>query len=184
MSRQTGVVQQLVVLAFDDPAEAGELLSAALALQASGGLSLDDVVVVTKRADGTTHRIETTDLTPAEGALAGAFWGVLFGTVLLGPFGGMATGAVAALGGAAIGRVIDRGIDDAFVKQMKREIEPDTTAVIFLVNFAHAEPTLSELGRFGGRLVHSTLPERSQRRIEAALREGEVARRARVAARA
>ena len=117
------MAQQLVVIAFDDALKAHELLLAASRLQAHGELSVEDAVIITKDPDGRTHRVETTDLTPAEGALSGAFWGLLFGTLLLGPWGGLVTSAASAGGGALLGKLIDRGVSDDFIKQMRSEIE-------------------------------------------------------------
>lgn len=164
--------QQLVVIAFDDALKAHELLLAASRLQAHGELSIEDAVIITKDPDGRTHRIETTDLTPAEGALSGAFWGLLFGTLLLGPVGGLVTSAASAGGGALLGKLIDRGISDEFIRQMRSEIERGTTAVVFLVNFAHADALAREMGRFDGTLIFSTLPEDVKDLVNEALEEG------------
>ncbi len=164
--------QQLVVIAFDDPMKAQELLLAASRLQSHGELSVEDAVIITKDPDGATHRIETTDLTPAEGALSGAFWGLLFGTLLLGPIGGLVTSAASAGGGALLGKLVDRGVSDEFIKQMKSEIDRGTTAVVFLVNFAHRDAVARELARFDGTLVYSTLSDDAKAAIEEALAEG------------
>ena len=163
------VAHQLVVIGFDDPSQAQELLVAAARLQAHGELSVEDAVIITKDPDGATHRIETTDLTPAEGALSGAFWGLLFGTLLLGPIGGLVASAASAGGGALLGKLVDRGISDEFIKEMRAEIDRGTTAVVFLVNFAHRDAVARELARFDGVLVYSTLSPESRVAIESAL---------------
>lgn len=166
------MAQQLVVIAFDDPMKAQELLVAASRLQSHGELSVEDAVIITKDPDGATHRIETTDLTPAEGALSGAFWGLLFGTLLLGPLGGLVTSAASAGGGALLGKLVDRGISDEFVKQMRSEIDRGTTAVVFLVNFGHRDAVARELARFDGVLVYSTLSDAARAALEDALADG------------
>lgn len=165
--------QQLAVIAFDDAMRAQELLLAASRLQRDGEISLEDAVIVTKSPDGKTHRIETTDLTPAEGALSGAFWGLLFGTLLLGPVGGLITSAASAGGGALLGKLIDRGISDEFIKDVKDHLDRGRTAVVFLVNFAHRDAVARELRRFDGELVFSTLPDDAKAAIEEALAEGQ-----------
>ena len=63
------------------------------------------------------------------GALGGAFWGMLFGLIFLVPLLGMAIGAGM---GALTGSMSDVGIDDAFIRRMRDEIQPGTSALFVL----------------------------------------------------
>ncbi|MGY1829393.1 DUF1269 domain-containing protein [Geodermatophilus sp. SYSU D01180] len=63
------------------------------------------------------------------GALGGAFWGMLFGLIFLVPLLGMAVGAAM---GALTGSMTDVGIDDAFIRRMREEIRPGTSALFVL----------------------------------------------------
>ncbi|MGY1606707.1 MULTISPECIES: DUF1269 domain-containing protein [unclassified Geodermatophilus] len=63
------------------------------------------------------------------GALGGAFWGMLFGLIFFIPLLGMAIGAGM---GALAGSMSDVGIDDAFIKRMRDEIQPGTSALFVL----------------------------------------------------
>jgi uncharacterized membrane protein len=63
------------------------------------------------------------------GALGGAFWGMLFGLIFFVPLLGMAIGAGI---GALTGSMTDVGIDDAFIKRMRAEIQPGTSALFVL----------------------------------------------------
>jgi uncharacterized membrane protein len=63
------------------------------------------------------------------GALGGAFWGMLFGLIFFVPLLGMAIGAGI---GALTGSMTDVGIDDAFIKRMRDEIQPGTSALFVL----------------------------------------------------
>jgi uncharacterized membrane protein len=63
------------------------------------------------------------------GALGGAFWGMLFGLIFFVPLLGMAIGAGM---GALTGSMTDVGIDDAFIKRMRAEIQPGTSALFVL----------------------------------------------------
>jgi uncharacterized membrane protein len=63
------------------------------------------------------------------GALGGAFWGMLFGLIFFVPLLGMAVGAGI---GALTGSMTDVGIDDAFIKRMRDEIQPGTSALFVL----------------------------------------------------
>jgi uncharacterized membrane protein len=63
------------------------------------------------------------------GALGGAFWGMLFGLIFFVPLLGMAIGAGM---GALSGSMTDVGIDDAFIRRMREEIQPGTSALFVL----------------------------------------------------
>jgi len=63
------------------------------------------------------------------GALGGAFWGMLFGLIFFVPLLGMAIGAGM---GALSGSMTDVGIDDSFIRRMRDEITPGTSALFVL----------------------------------------------------
>jgi len=63
------------------------------------------------------------------GALGGAFWGMLFGLIFFVPLLGMAIGAGM---GALTGSMTDVGIDDSFIRRMRDEIQPGTSALFVL----------------------------------------------------
>ena len=63
------------------------------------------------------------------GALGGAFWGMLFGLIFFVPLLGMAIGAGM---GALTGSMSDVGIDDSFIRRMRDEIQPGTSALFVL----------------------------------------------------
>lgn len=167
------MTQQLVVIAVDDPTKAQEMLIAAGRLAKDGKLGLDDAVIISKTADGRAHRLETTDMTPAEGGLGGAFWGLIFGTLLLGPVGGLATGAVTGGAGALMAKLIDRGISDDFIKDMENLLEPGHAALCLLTNFTDQAAAIHELNRFDGKLLWSNLPPEAAAEVNEALHKGE-----------
>jgi uncharacterized membrane protein len=65
----------------------------------------------------------------AAGALGGAFWGMLFGLIFFVPLLGLAVGAGV---GALTGSLTDVGIDDSFIRRMRDEIQPGTSALFVL----------------------------------------------------
>src|SRR4051794_34821359 len=107
-------MHQLNVITFDDPFRAQEYLLATTRLAANGDVTLHDAVFVAKDDRGRVHVQETTDITPVRGATSSGFWGLILGTLLLGPVGGLAAGAITAGGGALLGKLIDYGIKDEF----------------------------------------------------------------------
>jgi uncharacterized membrane protein len=69
----------------------------------------------------------------AAGALGGSFWGLLFGILFFVPFLGMAIGAAT---GALAGSMSDVGIDDDFIRTVRAEVTPGTSALFILTSGA------------------------------------------------
>jgi uncharacterized membrane protein len=67
------------------------------------------------------------------GALGGMFWGLLFGLIFFVPLLGAAIGAAM---GALTGSLADVGIDDTFIKRVRDEITPGTSALFVLTSDA------------------------------------------------
>ena len=63
------------------------------------------------------------------GALGGAFWGLLFGLLFFVPLLGLAIGAAA---GALSGSLTDVGISNEFIKKVRDELTPGTSALFVL----------------------------------------------------
>lgn len=166
-------VQQLNVVSFDDPMKAQEFLLAAKRLASESKLQLDDVVFVAKTSDGKRVRVhETTDTSVGEAAMSGGFWGLLFGMLLLGPYGVIA-GAATAGTSALVSKLVDTGVSDAFIKEMKDAVAPGDTAVILLTGGGNLDAVTEELRRFSGaRLLRSDLPAEAREAVEAALANG------------
>lgn len=166
-------MQQLTAITFDDLPRAEDCLGAVTRLVTEGSLTLRDAVFVTKHDDGSVHVHETADRTAGEGAVTGAFWGLLVGTLLLGPVGGIAVGAASTATGALLGKLIDSGVDNAVIDQMKAALAPGRTALILLLDDADLDALEGALTAFAGaELLWSDLPGDAQAAIEQALEQG------------
>ena len=161
--------QRIVVLGFETREGAQQALDAALRLQKEGKLLVRDAVFVHKDADGKrAHVQETVDQSTGSAALGGAFWGLLFGVILLVPIAGMAIGAGTA---ALVAKLTDTGIDDKFVKHLRDSIQPGWTYLALMVSHADREAVLADLRRLRGiaELVDSSMPEEAVRQVRDAL---------------
>ena len=162
--------QQILAIVLDKPTRASELLLALANLRSEGKVTLHDAVIVAKDDGGHTHVVETVDVTPLRGALAGTWWGMLGGLLFGGPvFLAAAIGGAAA--GALYGKLVDRGLEDHWVKDMAAWIDPDTSALLLLVDAGLDPAVLEEMTRFEGigRVAVTTLPEGVKAEIETAL---------------
>lgn len=136
------------------PLLAQEAVMAAMRLQARGFLGLDDAAIVHKEDGGKVRIIQTKDVSTAQGAISGSWWGLLAGLFIPGgPLLGAAVGA--ALGGV-FAKMRDIGIDDDQMKQMAEQLEAGESAVFLLVTECHQVRALHEVARFEARILHST----------------------------
>ena len=157
-------MSELVVIAFDDETGAGEMRDALVALQKQRLVTLDDAAVVIRRANGKVKVRQAENLVGA-GALGGAFWGMLIGLLLWMPWMGMAVGALSgALGGALSGY----GLDDGFVKEVARTIQPGHSALFLLIREATPDRLVDELKRFNGKIMQTSLSKDDEARLKEA----------------
>lgn len=162
--------QEILAIVLDKPSRASELLLALANLAGEHKLTMHDAVIVAKDDEGRTRIVETVDVTPVRGALSGTWWGMLGGLLIGGPvFLGAAIGGAAA--GALYGKLVDRGLEDDWVKDMAAWIDPGTSALLLLVDAGLDPAVIEELKRFEGigRVAGTTLPEGTKAEVEAAL---------------
>src|SRR6478752_6113993 len=107
-------MSNLIVIGFDNEADAFEMRAALVKLQAQYLIEMEDAVVVTRNAKGDVQLHQPVNLAAA-GAASGGFWGLLIGTLFLNPLVGLAVGAGA---GALSGKMTDVGINDDFMKEL------------------------------------------------------------------
>jgi len=82
----------LVVVGYDEPFQADELLLKLRKLQREYLLDLEDAAVAIKDQQGKVKLHQTVNLAAA-GAIRGGFWGSLIGLIFLNPLLGFAMGA-------------------------------------------------------------------------------------------
>ena len=119
----------LVVFKFPTAEGAQTMLSTLASLQKQQLIQIQDGAILTWPAGAKKPKTkQLSDMTGA-GALGGAFWGMLFGLIFFIPLLGLAIGAGM---GALAGSMSDVGIDDAFIRRMREEIQPGTSALFVL----------------------------------------------------
>lgn len=123
----------LTVWKFDDAGGAQRALSVAEDLQKQHLITLQDGAVVTWPQDAKKPRTIQMHNLKGAGALGGSFWGLLFGILFFIPLVGIAVGAAA---GALAGSMKDIGIDDDFIKDVRKKVTPGTSALFALTSDA------------------------------------------------
>ena len=163
-------VDQIVGMSFDKTTRADEVLLAMAHLQQEGAIKLSDAVVVVKDEHGRAHIRQTIDPTPGRSALTGGIWGMLIGSIIGGPvFLGAA--AVGAGGAALMAKLVDLGLDDKWIKEVGRWLDPGTSALLLLVADDVRPEVVRELGRYEGTVIYCTFPDAVRRELERALED-------------
>jgi uncharacterized membrane protein len=123
----------LTVWKFDHPDGARDAVSTLEEMQKENLITILDFATVSwaegKKKPTTKQGAPTT----SAGALGGAFWGMLFGLLFFVPLLGAAVGAAT---GAMAGSLADVGIDDDFIKKVRSEVTPGTSALFVMTSGA------------------------------------------------
>ena len=156
----------LVVFTFDEENEARSALDALRNLEKAGRLSIDDSAVIRRGEDGKIHVDNKIDSSVKGGAAIGGMLGLIIGGLLF-PIGGLILGVA---GGAAIGKMMETGVDKKFVEDVSNSLQPGSSALFVTSN--GGDP--SGRGRGAAAVQGNGLPhEPLQRgRAVAALRSG------------
>ena len=148
-------MSNLIVVAFNNAADAFEMRAALAKMQAQYLIEMEDAVVVTRDEKGAVHKHQAVNLTAA-GAASGAFWGSLIGLLFLNPLLGAAIGAGS---GALSGKLADIGINDQFMRDLGATLTPGSAALFVLVRKSTPDKVLEGLKPFAGkgRLMQTSL---------------------------
>jgi uncharacterized membrane protein len=145
-------MNQLIVVAFDHFDDARDAMRRLRELERVDRISFEDTALVERDPDGTAHvRDEisgTTEAATAIGAVVGGLLSAMF------PLVGIAVGAAV---GALVGAALDRGVDPAFVDEVKNTLRPGRSALFLVVRQADADALLAALRDYRGDVLQTTL---------------------------
>ncbi len=162
-------MSDLIVVGFENETKADEVLAKLGKLQRSHLIDLEDAAVVTKNDKGKVRIRQAFNLVAA-GASSGGFWGSLLGLLFLHPLLGLAAGAAT---GALSGVLTDIGIDDNFMKDLGKTIEPGASALFILVREATPDKVIEELQPFDGKILKTSLTKSDEDSLKAALEKAQ-----------
>ena len=160
-------MSNLIVVTFDNPDEAGQVLETLRSVQRGGYLGLDDSAVVVKDEEGKVHVKNEMD----RGVKIGAVGGGLLGLLLAGIFFPVAGLLVGALAGGLIGKSVDLGVDQKFVKEVGEDIQPGTSALFFIVRDANPDVAVAALKPYKGTVRQTTFPPESEDELRRILKK-------------
>ena len=155
----------LTVFKFPSTDGAQEMLNKIYALQNQELITVVDAATVTwpegKKSPKTKQAVNLT----GAAALDGAFWGMLFGLLFFVPLFGLAVGAAM---GALGGHFADYGIDDDFIKRVREQVTPGTSALFLMTTKAVVDRVVEELKGGNFELIRSNLSKEQEEQLRTA----------------
>lgn len=155
----------LSVWKFNDPGGAEQALNTLRAATSEGLITVEDAAWVSWEEGKKKPKTHQAQSTTAAGATWGGLWGLLFGLLFFVPLLGVAVGAgMGAIGGA----LADVGIDDGFIRRVRDQVVPGTSA-LFLLSHSGVVDRLTE--RFAGteaELIQTNLSEADEAKLREA----------------
>lgn len=155
----------LLVAVFDDAATAYEARQAVRDLERQIFVAVEDAVVISRDAAGTTHVANEIAGDVRAGGRVGALAGLLLGIGV--PVLGLALGAA---GGALPARRAQRGLDEAFVHALEAELQPGTSALAVIVLDANPVALRVALDPFRGRMIQTRIDPELAEQVQNALK--------------
>ena len=160
-------MSNLVVVSFDNAEEAGKVRETLRSAQRADYLNLDDSAVIVKDGEGNVHVKNEMDRGVKVGAIGSGLLGLLLASVFF-PVAGILVGA--ALGGL-IGKSVDLGVDQKFVKEVADDLEPNTSAIFFIVREANPDVAVAALRPYKGTVRHTSFPPEAEAELRRILRK-------------
>lgn len=156
-------MSHLIALIFDDQFKGEEARAALHRMVGEGLLQIEDSVLITRKPDGKTT-VSQEDNVAKEGQKAGHLLGLVTAAIT-GTFPFIVTGTLA---GRLVGRLMDHGVTNKFIKTVKNETAPGSSALILLGESdpERRQKVSERLRAFGGKVAESDIPPDVREGIE------------------
>jgi uncharacterized membrane protein len=158
----------LTVWKFGTPFGADAALETLKGLQQQNLITVQDAAVVSWEEGKSKPKTRELHDTRLGGALGGGFWGLLFGLIFFVPFLGLAIGAAA---GALAGSLADVGISDSFIKSVRDQVTPGTSALFLLSSDAVFDRVKTEFAATEAELITTNMSAEQESRLRAAFEQ-------------
>jgi uncharacterized membrane protein len=160
----------LTVWKFDSPRGAEDALALLERMQKQELVQINDAAYVTWPEGKKKPKTEQLHKLTSAGALGGSFWGLLFGLIFFVPLLGMAVGAAM---GAMSGSMADVGIDDDFIRQVRENVTPGTSALFVMTSGAVVDKVVDEFKKTGATLLSTNLSNEQEAKLREAFADAD-----------
>ena len=158
----------LSVWKFDTVAGAEDAEKRLLSLQAENLITIHDAAVVSWNPTDRKPKTRQLNSTTGAAALGGTFWGFLFGLIFFVPLLGAAVGAAT---GALTGSLTDVGIDDSFIKRVRDNVGPGTSALFLLSSGEVTERIAEAFSDVKPQLIETNLDHEQEASLRGAFQD-------------
>jgi uncharacterized membrane protein len=158
----------LTVWKFDSPGGADQAVTTLKDLADQRLITLHDAAVVSYPEGAKKPKTRQLQNLAGAGALGGAFWGLLFGLIFFIPLLGAAIGAAA---GAVGGALTDVGIDDGFIKRVREDVTPGSSALFLLSSDAVLDRVREAFSGQNLQLIRTNLDNAQEEALRTAFAE-------------
>ncbi len=152
----------LSVWKFDTPGGADGAETTLQGLVKQDLLKVHDAAVVSWPREAKKPKTRQLHNMAGVGALGGMFWGLLFGILFFIPLIGVAIGAGV---GALAGSMTDVGIDDEFIRSVRSEIKPGTSALFVMTSDAVMDRVADAFRGQHAQLLETNLSREEENRL-------------------
>src|SRR3954452_9862000 len=160
----------LTVWKFDTAGGAQAALAQLERMQKEELVQINDAAYVTWPEGKKKPKTEQLHNLTGAGALGGSFWGLLFGLIFFVPLLGLAVGAAM---GALSGSMADVGIDDDFIRDVRENVTPGTSALFVMSSNEVADKVLDQFKTTGASLISTNLSGEQEARLREAFADAE-----------
>jgi uncharacterized membrane protein len=158
-------MSSMTVWKFPTPYGADAALDKLQGLQAQQLITVQDAAVVSWESGKSKPKTSQMNDTTKRGALGGGFWGLLFGLIFFVPLLGLAIGAAS---GALFGSLADVGINDSFIKSVRDQVTPGTSALFLLSSDAVIDRVKDEFPERDAELISTNLSNEQEAKLREA----------------
>ncbi len=162
----------LTAIGFPTADGADRALATLEQLQKQKLIEVQDAAVVSWPPGKTRPQTRQARSMVGVGALGGMFWGMLFGLIFLIPLVGAAVGAGI---GALSAALVDVGIDDKFINQVKSQVTPGTSALFALTSGAVVDRVAEAFKGVQGQVISTNLSSEQEAQLREMFAEAAVA---------
>jgi uncharacterized membrane protein len=155
----------LTVWKFDSPTGADDAVVTLESLAKQELIKVHDAATVSWLPEKKKPKTRQINNLAGAGAVGGAFWGLLFGILFFIPLIGLAVGAAA---GALAGSLTDVGIDDDFIKTIRQQVTPGTSALFVMTSDAVLDKVEAAFKGTQAQLVSTNLSKEQEDKLREA----------------
>jgi uncharacterized membrane protein len=160
----------LTVWKFDSTGGAESALVQLERMQKEELIQINDAAYVYWAEGKKKPKTEQLHKLKSAGALGGSFWGLLFGLIFFVPLLGMAVGAAM---GALSGSMADVGIDDDFIRKVRENVTPGTSALFVMTSNVVVDKVINEFKDSGATLLSTNLSKEQEEKLRDAFADAD-----------